>query len=91
MNHHPLRRVKNKRVCKLNAFQRPAKLWTEVGGASIRSIHVQPEGLLFTCAKAGLGTTVLNENIYIFGNKVWIRTDWTEFRELVEGTNSCCS
>lgn len=56
MNHHPFGRVKNKGVRKFNAFQRPAELGTEVGGAGVCSIHVKPEGLLFTCVKVKAGS-----------------------------------
>lgn len=54
MDHHPLRRVKNKRVGEFNALQGPTELRTEVSRASIRSINMEPESFLLTCEKVSI-------------------------------------
>ncbi len=51
MDHHPLGCVEDKRVSKFNAFQGPAKLRTEVGWASVRSINMEPQSFFCTCKK----------------------------------------
>lgn len=51
MNHHPLGRVEDKRVRKLDAPQGPAELRTDVGWASVRSVNVEPHALFCTCRK----------------------------------------
>lgn len=54
MDHHPLRRVENKRVRKFNALHWPAELRTKVGRASIRGINMEPESLFLTCKKISI-------------------------------------
>lgn len=51
MDHHPLGRVEDKRMCKFNAVQGPAKLRTEVGGTSVGGVNMEPQRFFCTCAQ----------------------------------------
>lgn len=43
MNHHPLRRVKDEGVCKLNSVDEVAQLRTKKSRTCVRRVHMQPE------------------------------------------------
>lgn len=95
MDHHPLGRVEDKRMCKLNAIQGPAQLRTEVGGTGVGGVNMQPQLFFCTCAQFK-GTESSSEVVGrsdgeegLNGGSSEGRTDWSKLCQIVEGTHSC--